>query len=88
METETVVAGVVMLVLGFAVGRASARGETRTVTTVVRSPRDADAAADARIEQHVRAGETILAVKLYRETYGGGLKEAKDAVDAIAARLR
>jgi hypothetical protein len=30
----------------------------------------------------------IQAIKIYRETTGAGLKEAKDAVDAIAGRGR
>jgi ribosomal protein L7/L12 len=29
-----------------------------------------------------------LAIKIYRETTGVGLKEAKDAVDAMAGRAR
>ena len=33
----------------------------------------------------VRAGRKIEAIKLYRETTGAGLKEAKDAVDRLAA---
>ncbi len=31
-----------------------------------------------------RTGKKIEAIKLYRESFGGGLKEAKDAVEAIA----
>ena len=33
-------------------------------------------------------GKKILAIKLYRELYGVGLKEAKDAVDAMERTLR
>src|SRR6185436_19086798 len=33
----------------------------------------------------IQANQQIEAIKLYRETFGVGLKEAKDAVDAIAA---
>ena len=33
-----------------------------------------------------RRGETIQAIKLYRERTGAGLKEAKDAVEAMIAR--
>jgi ribosomal protein L7/L12 len=35
----------------------------------------------------VRAGRMIEAIKLYRERTGAGLKEAKDAVDGIAAGM-
>jgi ribosomal protein L7/L12 len=34
--------------------------------------------------EHVRAGRWIHAIRLYRDTTGGGLKEAKDAVEALA----
>ena len=33
-------------------------------------------------------GKLIQAIKIYREATGVGLKEAKDAVDAIAGRSR
>lgn len=33
----------------------------------------------------IQGGNKIEAVKLYRETFGGGLKEAKDAVDRLEA---
>jgi ribosomal protein L7/L12 len=36
----------------------------------------------------VHQGETILAVKRYREATGAGLKEAKDFVDEVRARRR
>jgi LSD1 subclass zinc finger protein len=39
----------------------------------------------AQIGQLVRAGNKIAAIKLYRETFGVGLKEAKDAVESLAA---
>jgi ribosomal protein L7/L12 len=40
-----------------------------------------------QIEQELREGRKINAVKLYRETYGVGLKEAKDAVDEMQRNL-
>lgn len=49
------------------------------------------APADANLEWEVIAylerGEKIGAIKFYREKTGLGLKEAKDAVEAIEARL-
>lgn len=38
---------------------------------------------DAAIQNAVRAGKKIEAIKLYREKTGLGLKEAKDAIDAL-----
>jgi ribosomal protein L7/L12 len=40
------------------------------------------------IESHLFAGRKIQAIKIYREATGLGLKEAKDAVEAIEAELR
>ena len=37
----------------------------------------------AEVAQLVRSGNKIAAIKLYRETFGCGLKEAKDAVERI-----
>lgn len=43
---------------------------------------------DAEIEQQIRTGHLIDAIKLYREKTGVGLKEAKDAVEAWRDRIR
>ncbi|RLV04450.1 hypothetical protein CTZ27_10885 [Streptomyces griseocarneus] len=40
----------------------------------------------ARVAELARGGETIKAIKAYREITGDGLKEAKDAVDRMAGR--
>jgi len=37
----------------------------------------------AEIYREIQAGRKINAIKMFRETFGGGLKEAKDAVDAM-----
>lgn len=39
----------------------------------------------AEIGQLIRGGNKIAAIKVYRETFGSGLKEAKDAVENLAA---
>jgi hypothetical protein len=53
-----------------------------TIGDVVRGERAAEEEAVLRL---ARAGRTIEAVKLYRALHGVGLREAKDAVDAMAA---
>ena len=40
---------------------------------------------DRELDAALRAGEKIAAIKRYRELYGVGLKEAKDAVEAMQA---
>jgi hypothetical protein len=37
---------------------------------------------------HLRSGKLILAIKVYRQVTGVSLKEAKAAVDAMAAEMR
>ncbi len=39
----------------------------------------------AEIQKLIQSGQKIYAIKLFRETFGVGLKEAKDAVDAMEA---
>ena len=40
------------------------------------------------VDAEILAGRNIQAIKLYRGTHGGGLKEAKEAVEARASELR
>ena len=91
MDTTLVGAAVASLVVGFIFGRATAGRDHRT-TVVYQPPRAGatplpDAGGDAEIETHLRSGQKILAIKRYRELHGTGLKEAKDAVEALEARL-
>ena len=43
---------------------------------------------DSDIEAQIRTGHMLDAIKLYREKTGVGLKEAKDAVEAMRHRMR
>ncbi|MGE5140019.1 MAG: hypothetical protein ACM3JD_11195 [Rudaea sp.] len=49
-----------------------------------RSRESQDAAALAEIRRLALRGNKIAAVRLYLDTFGGGLRQAKDAVDAMA----
>jgi ribosomal protein L7/L12 len=51
-------------------------------------PASVGAAEDPRLVAAIEEGHEIQAIKLYRELTGVGLKEAKDAVDAISAGLQ
>ncbi|HEX5323551.1 MAG TPA: ribosomal protein L7/L12 [Capsulimonadaceae bacterium] len=42
----------------------------------------------AEIESEIRQGKKINAIKVYREQTGVGLKEAKDAVEAMERRIK
>jgi ribosomal protein L7/L12 len=43
-------------------------------------------ADDPQIRGAIASGDLIVAIKRYRELTGSGLKEAKDAVEAMAGR--
>ena len=48
-------------------------------------PASVGAAGDPRVTELVQSGQTIEAIKLYRELTGVGLAEAKDAVDRLGS---
>lgn len=73
--------GLVCFVAGFLLARSIYR---RPATPPPRVYREID---DAQIDTEIRAGRTIDAIKLYRERYRCGLKEAKAAVDHRASEL-
>ena len=90
MELTTVVlvvlvvlVALVAFVVGYALGRRRSGG-----TRVVWQSAAPDLPADAELEELVRRGRKIDAIRRYRELHGGGLKDAKDAVDRLEARVR
>jgi ribosomal protein L7/L12 len=95
MEMQTVAIGVGLFVLGFLVGRLTAPKERSTVVYNPIGGRGDLQSKNAReigaaypeIEAAIRAGRKIEAIKLYREAFGTDLKGAKDAVEALEARL-
>ena len=83
-----------IFLLGFIIGRLTASKE-KTTTVYQPVARRSDAAisgrdiaqVDPEIETAIRGGHKIEAIKRYRKIYGTDLKGAKDAVEAIEARL-
>jgi ribosomal protein L7/L12 len=51
-------------------------------------PRPPTPNADPEVLRLIRGGNKIGAIKRYRELTGLGLKESKEAIDEIEARLR
>lgn len=70
------------LIIGFFAGRISP-----SVSDMPLPSGQPLAAPDGDVEALMRAGKMIEAIKLYRLQTGCGLKEAKDAVDALRVRI-
>lgn len=70
---------------GLAEAKAAVEKLERGEPLEVAAPAAVDGDLSDTIRALVRAGRMIDAIKLYRERTGAGLKDAKDAVDAIAA---
>lgn len=86
METQSFLIGVGLFAFGFVIGRLTSPKEKTTTVYQPIAGREITA-ADPQIEALLRAGQKIDAIKLYRQNYGVGLKEAKDAVDVVESRL-
>ena len=63
----------------FAMGKSAPAGEERLAHTLS----DEDT---ARVRDIAMSGQKIAAIKLYRELTGAGLREARDAVEALEQR--
>lgn len=86
MEASWWLLGIVFVV-GFVLGRVSRAGGGRYVGQAPGAPASrVQPVSDAEIDALVAADQTIEAIKAYRERHGVGLKEAKDAIDALRAR--
>lgn len=73
--------GVGVLVVGVVVIALARRRGVEVVSLT--PPPPGGPPVDASPEQHLRAGNKIAAIKRFRELHGVGLKEAKDAVEAM-----
>lgn len=61
-------------------------GPERTADEDLAEARQAQDAFEQQLVALLQAGKKVTAVKLYREQTGTGLKEARDAVEELAAR--
>lgn len=86
MSLMVLLLGLALLTLLVVVGVIVALAGKRSVEVVTLRPPppgQPTLTADASPEQLLRAGRKIEAIKRYRELTGVGLKEAKDAVEAL-----
>jgi len=64
------------------------RGEPVFAPVYIQSDKRNDALLEEQIKQLLAQRQKIQAVKIYREAHNCGLKDAKDAVDAIEMQMR
>jgi ribosomal protein L7/L12 len=79
VQPETIVAGVVGIVIGYVLGRLSKRDKARIVWS---EPIDFDK-IDPEVKALTLGGQKIQAIKRYREIYKVDLKQAKEVIDAL-----
>ena len=91
MDVQALVVGAALLLVGFVIGRVTAPKEGHTI---VYPPRQRDRAVipgsdtdDPEIHALIQQGRKIEAIKRHRDLYKSDLREAKDAIDALASRL-
>ena len=88
MDSISVVIAVAVLAftLGVFAARRSSREKVIWEAPLSGAAHDA-AIADPQLRSLLEQKETIAAIKRYRELTGSGLKESKDAVDALQRSL-
>jgi ribosomal protein L7/L12 len=81
-----ILVGILLFIGGYFVGRAGKTSERLRQQSRQWTPDPG--ISDSQIEAAIRAGKKIDAIKLYRQRSGAGLKEAKDAVEAMAQQIQ
>ena len=84
MEIWHIIVGVIVLIVVLRLATGS--GVDKARRSGVYPPHGAG--SDADVERLVRDGQKILAIKLYRELHGVGLKDSKEVVDKIERDLK
>lgn len=80
MQQETIVAGIVGIVVGFILAKVTGKRDDKRI--VWSEPID-PAKIDPSVLSLIQSGQKIQAIKAYRKLYKVDLKEAKDAVDTL-----
>ena len=80
---------VILAVIGFVamglfIGFAQKRQKAEHIRLQGLLPSPGQVPTDEDVKRLAQAGEKITAIKIYRQIHGGGLKEAKDAVEKMA----
>ncbi len=96
-EFQSIASILMALFIGYVIGRASNKTErpSQHEITQEEQARLTSGATDSNpyddvhwdVLAAIKSGQTIQAVKLYRQHHGSSLKEAKQAIDAIIRNL-
>jgi ribosomal protein L7/L12 len=78
-----VIAVIAAFIAGVLVSRGRLGSQVVWEDRVARDASHDTAAADPEVQRHLAQGQLIAAIKRYRTLTGAGLKEAKDAVEAL-----
>jgi len=84
-NTSGIIIGALIFVSGYSLGRVVKTLETAREARARWTPNPM--IDEAAIEAAVRAGQKTEAIKLYRQRTGAGLKDAKQAIGALAQRI-
>ncbi len=92
-EFQTITSILMALVIGFVIGRGGRKSHERDSQYITQ---EEEALLSQSLEDYnpmkdvhwdvlaaIKSGQKLQAIKLYREHHSAGLKEAKDAVEAI-----
>ena len=97
-EFQSIVAIILALIIGFAIGRGSRKQQRPSQTELTREEQHLLSGGGHSqlnyddvhwdIRQAIEAGRTVEAIKLYRQHHGSGLKEAKETIEEFIRNLK
>ncbi len=96
-EFQSIASILMALFIGYVIGRSSNKPERPSQHEITQEEQaQLTAGSEANnpyddvhwdVLAAIKSGQTIKAVKMYRQHHGSSLKEAKDAIDAITRNL-
>jgi len=81
---NAIIAALGFVAMGLFIAFAQKRQKAEHIRLQGMLPSPGQVPTDEDVKRLAQAGEKITAIKMYRQIHGGGLKEAKDAVEKLA----
>ncbi len=82
---NALIAAIGFVVVGLFIAFTQKRQKAEHIRLQGLLPNPGQVPTDEDVKRLAQAGEKIMAIKIYRKIHGGGLKEAKDAVEKLAS---